>query len=131
MDAKETRTALRKARLAGSEESDWILAGLLLEAGATVPKDRQAAMGYYVRAASRGSVIAQTLAGELAYSRQQYAESYKWLDLAASSGFGRAKLDLAQLLMSGSGTPPNTDRAIQELGDVLRSVIPSFPITKP
>lgn len=105
IDRAEARGVLARGRAAGASPRDSVLAGLLLEDGTAVERDRLAALRLYRRAAERGHVPGQTLLGELLYARGDFADACKWLTAAADTGFTRARLDLAQLRLEGSGTP--------------------------
>jgi uncharacterized caspase-like protein len=116
MDRYEVADLLVQVRKKSATDRDLVLAGLLLEAGNRqqgVEKNRGLAAQYYERAAKRGFVPAQTLLGELAYERQDYVQSYKWLSVAAESGYGRPILDLAQLTGEGLGTERDMKKAAE------------------
>ena len=100
---------------------------MLQEQGLLVTKNRKAAATHYEKAALRGYVPAQTMLGELEYDRQNYAESYKWLSQAASSGWGRPVLNLAQLNLEGKGVAQDSDRAM----NLLREAFNSIPMRQP
>lgn len=116
MDRFEAARTLTRAGGHAASDKELTIAGLLLEAAnpaQRVEKNRGLAAKYYERAAKRGYVPAQTLLGELAYERQDYVQSYKWLSVAAQSGYGRPILNLAQLTGEGLGTEQNIQKAMQ------------------
>ena len=130
MDRFEAADTIKRAHQRSASDRDLCLAGLLLEAGDRslnqgVQKNRGLAAKFYERAAVRGYVPAQTLLGELAYERQDYVQSYKWLSVAARSGYGRPKLDLAQLTGEGLGTPQDTTKAVGLMMESVKS-LPEF-----
>jgi uncharacterized protein len=124
LDRFEAVSALSIAKSVKATDSDLTLAGLLLGSGLLVEKNRQLAAKTYEKAALRGFVTAQTLLGELEYDRQNFAQSYKWLSLAVKSGWGRPKLNLAQLTMQGRGTPQDVNQAIGQMLEAMKDVIP-------
>jgi Caspase domain len=124
LDRFEAISAIKVVKNAKATDSDLTLAGILLGSGFLVEKNRQLAAKAYERAALRGFVTAQTLLGELEYDRQNFAQSYKWLVLAAKSGWGRPKLNLAQLLMQGRGTPQDFNQAFGHIFEAMKDVIP-------
>ncbi|MFL9923702.1 caspase family protein [Herbaspirillum lusitanum] len=130
MDGFEAADTIKRANQHNASDRDLCLAGLLLEAGDRslnqgVQKNRGLAAKFYERAAMRGYVPAQTLLGELAYERQDYVQSYKWLSVAARSGYGRPKMDLAQLTGEGRGTPQDTAKAVGMMIESVKS-LPEF-----
>lgn len=125
MDRFEAADILSAARNSGANDKDLTMAGLLLEAGRqaqAVEKNRGLAAKHYERAAKRGYVPAQTLLGELAYERQDYVQSYKWLSVAAQSGYGRPILDLAQLTGEGLGTQQDLKKAADLLIESFKAM---------
>lgn len=125
MDRFEAAQAMARARQGNAADRDLCIAGLLLEAGNRgqgIEKNRGQAAKFYERAALRGYVPAQTLLGELAYARQDYAQSYKWLSVASRSGYGRPLLDLAQLTGEGLGTAQDPQKAAQLLLESFKSI---------
>jgi TPR repeat protein len=135
MDRFEAADALASARRAAATDKELLVAGLLHEQGLLTTKNRKAAAGHYEKAALRGHVTAQTLLGELEFERQNYAESYKWLSLAANSGWGRPTLDLAQLTLAGKGVAQDPKQAIDLMLEAFRAIpktqLPTVPINKP
>jgi TPR repeat protein len=130
LDRFEGKEVLRVASTSKATDRDLTLAGLLLESGKWVEKNRQVAAIYYEKAALKGFVTAQTLLGELEYDRQNFVQSYKWLSQAAKSGWARPTLNLAQLTLQGRGTAPDVNKAIDIFRDVLKDAIPkSVPST--
>ncbi len=125
MDRYEAAQALTRARSASASDRELCLAGLLSETGLRqqgIEKNRGQAARFYERAAVRGYVPAQTLLGELAYARQDYVQSYKWLSVAARSGYGRPLMDLAQLSGQGLGTAQDPQKAVQLMMESLKSI---------
>ena len=127
MDRFEAADVLARAGRPGAVDKDLLKAGMLQEQGLLVTKNRKAAATHYEKAALRGYVPAQTMLGELEYDRQNYAESYKWLSQAASSGWGRPVLNLAQLNLEGKGVAQDSDRAM----NLLREAFNSIPMRQP
>lgn len=125
MDRFEAAKALKQASSQNASDRDLCVAGLLLEAGKPaqgVEKNRALAARHYERAAVRGHVPAQTLLGELAYARQDYVTSYKWLSVAGRSGYGRPLMDLAQLTGEGLGTAKDPQQAVELLMQSIKSI---------
>ncbi|WP_050463200.1 caspase family protein [Herbaspirillum autotrophicum] len=125
MDRFESVKVLAKARQRNADDRELCMAGLLLQTGNRaqgVEKNRELAARYFERAASRGHVPAQTLLGELAYERQDYVQSYKWLSVAARSGYGRPVMDLAQLTGEGLGTVKDPQKAMELLMQSIRAI---------
>ncbi len=120
IDRPEVRSVLARGRAAQASPRDTVLAGMLLEAGQRVERDRQGAAKLYRRAAESGYVPAQTLLGELLYARGDWAEAYKWLTLASDRGVARARLDLAQLKLEGRGTPQDIAGAMEQFKSVFQ-----------
>lgn len=125
MDRQEVRSALARAARPAASDFDRTLAGLLLEQGQGTEKNRALAATRYTAAAQRGYVPAQTLLGELAYARGNYADAYKWSAEAAQSGYGRPQLNLAQLSLAGQGTHQDAAAAQRMLLEVFKNLIPS------
>lgn len=124
IDRAEARAVLVRGRAANASPRESALAGLLLEEGTAVERDRLAALRLYRRAAERGHVPGQTLLGELLCARGDFAEACKWLTAASDAGFTRARLDLAQLKLEGSGTPRDTAGAFELLRVLVPQVLP-------
>lgn len=125
MDRFEAAQVIAKARQRNAGDRELCLAGLLMEAGSRqqgVEKNRGQAAKFYERAALRGHVAAQTLLGELAYARQDYVQSYKWLSVASRSGYGRPLMDLAQLTGEGLGTTQDTQKALQLMMESIKTI---------
>jgi uncharacterized caspase-like protein len=122
LDRFEINSALARARQHSAGDADLTLAGQLLETGHCTEKNRGAAAKLYEKAALRGYVPAQTLLGELAYARQDYVASYKWLSVAARSGYGRPIMDLAQLTGEGLGTAQDPQKAIELLMQSFKAI---------
>jgi uncharacterized caspase-like protein len=125
MDRFEASQAITRARQGNAADRDLCIAGLLLEAGnhaQGIEKNRGQAAKFYERAAVRGYVPAQTFLGELAYERQDYVQSYKWLSVASRSGYGRPLMDLAQLTGEGLGTAKDPQKALQLLMESVKTI---------
>lgn len=120
-DVPEAQQLLAQGRAANATPAQALLAGMLLEEGRALQRDRLGAMALYERAALRGHAVAQTLLGELHYARRNYPQAYRWLSVAAEAGLPRARMNLAQLQLEGKGTRRDAAAAL----DNLRSALPS------
>jgi TPR repeat protein len=128
-DRAEARSLLARGRTTQATPRDRVLAGMLLEAGQSIERDRQGAAKLYRRAAESGYVPAQTLLGELLYARGDWAEAYKWLTLAADRGAARARLNLAQLTLEGRGTPQDIAGAMEQFKSFFQQQMSASPNT--
>lgn len=102
LGAPQAQELLRQTTGGRGREEDRLLAAMVLQDGhqsiAAAPvKARQLLLPL----ANQGHVLAQTLLGESFYSQRDYAQAYKWLDLAARSGLPRATMDRGQLIAEG------------------------------
>lgn len=120
-DRHQAFDTVAKGSRAGATAEEQTMAGLLLETGAaSVERDQRRAMGLYLQAARSGHVVAQTLLGEAHYERDERPNAYRWISIAAQSGFSRALIDLAQLTLEGHGTVSDPTKAAATLRDALQ-----------
>ena len=74
-------------------------------------KNHEKAVRLFRIAAENGDKFSQHCLGVMLYKGQgiksNYAEGFKWLNLAAKQGFSQAKLDLAIMKYHKIGTPNN------------------------
>ena len=66
------------------------------------------------------AALAQTLLGESFYQTNQYDQAYKWLSLAARTGYARAETDLGQMIAAGLAEGDPQAGALQMLRGMLR-----------
>lgn len=77
--------------------------------------------------AAQGHVYAQTLLGESWFAEQAYDHAYKWLSLAARSGFARARMNLSHMHMLGHGNADPAASALQALEAMLKETQHRLP----
>ena len=79
--------------------------------GHGVPKDYEAAVKWYQRAANKGNALSQSTLGDIYYYGygvpQNYVEAAKWWQLAANQGAHVAQLNLSVMYANGNGVPKN------------------------
>ena len=123
-DSGDAKEAVREGRTGQTGDRERTLAGLLLEQGKAGKRDLPGAAQLYERAAKNGFVTAQVLLGELEFARKNYAVAYRWISLAAQTGWTRPLLNQAQLLAGGQGVNASPEDAARRMMDALRGLAP-------
>lgn len=128
MSPSQAADLLRRTAPGRSNDFDSLLASMLLEDGllqtAKSPtKARQLLQPW----AQQSHTLAQTLLGESFYQSRQYDQAYKWLSLAARTGYPRAETDLGQMVAEGLADGDPQAGALQMLRGLLRQSQGAMP----
>lgn len=117
LQIQQQRTSAAQARqlmlaAAGRNFSDFdrlLLSCLLQDGHPGLQRAPERARQLLQPLAEQGHAVAQNLLGESWFLEQTYDQAYKWISLAARSGYGRARTNLGQLHTMGlSDTDPTT-----------------------
>jgi len=99
-----------------------------IRTGAGEIRSNPDAMRWYQQAGNRGYPLAQVRIGEMYYESRgvdrNLAESKRWLELAAAQGLERARINLLQLRMHGSATPPDPKELLDAWKGLMLNYIP-------
>ncbi|MGE8398184.1 MAG: caspase family protein, partial [Comamonas sp.] len=110
----EARQLMRSLPKNSDSETFILMAAKLhMEGPALLQPDPEAGRRRLIPLANQGHVLAQTLLGESYFSSKVFDQSYKWISLAARSGYRRAQLDLLHLGMIGQSGQSPEDMAEQ------------------
>ncbi|MEG2999395.1 MAG: caspase family protein [Comamonas sp.] len=116
----QAQALVRRATPRGNE-TDCLLAAQVLEDGLlATPKAPAKARQLLLPLAQQAHALAQTLLGESFYLAAQYDQAYKWLSLAARTGYARAETDLGQMVAAGLAEGDPKAGALQMLRGMLR-----------
>lgn len=116
----QAQALVRRAAPRGNE-TDCLLAAQVLEDGLlSIPKAPAKARQLLLPLAQQAHALAQTLLGESLYLAGQYDQAYKWLSLAARTGYARAETDLGQMIAAGLAEGDPQAGALQMLRGMLR-----------
>ena len=98
-----------------------LLAAMVLQDGhASTAAQPERARALLQPLADQGHVLAQNLMGESFFAEREYDQAYKWLSLAARSGYSRARTNLGQMQMMGHAGNDPMAGALQTLGGMLQ-----------
>ena len=99
----EAQDLVQRAQFGGTNDEESIRAALLLEEAVFgVSKDPSLARRLLTELSQHGNALAQTMLGESLFDSGQFDQAYKWLSLAARTGYERAMgTELEQLADGG------------------------------
>ena len=128
MGSDQARELLRAVEKKSAPEEQRLLASVLLQDGLAGTKpDPRKARRLLQASANEGNAYAQTLMGESFFNEKLFADAYKWLSLAARTGYSRATTNLSQmeaLGMVGSDPLAGAFRTIESMGKQMRENFP-------
>lgn len=123
--ANELLARMRKPR---PTEDERLVASVLLQDGkAGVQRDARKARQLLQPLANDGNAYAQTLLGESFYEDQIYDQAYKWLEIAARTGYGRAVTNLGQMQALGLSEQDPGAGAMRILEGLLKQSRANMP----
>ena len=118
--AAQARQLMQASTGRNFSDFDRLLLSCLLQDGHTgAQRAPERARQLLQPLAEQGHAVAQNLLGESWYAEQAYDQAYKWISLAARSGYGRARTNLGQLHAMGLHQADPTTAGLEILEGML------------